>query len=84
MITMVLRESGSMAPRFNFAAWIATFACFALNMYFLPTSNWHHKEFCLNPFNKAEFESLQDSRHSGPQHCGVPERKASGRARRLS
>ncbi len=59
MITMVLRESGSMAPRFNFAAWIATFACFALNMYFLPTSNWHHKEFCLNPFNRAEFENYK-------------------------
>ncbi|HEY3342829.1 MAG TPA: glycosyltransferase family 39 protein, partial [Anaerolineae bacterium] len=57
LIVTVLRDSKDIAQRFYSTVWVAALACFVLNIYFLPTSNWHHKEFFLNAFNKVELEA---------------------------
>lgn len=47
----------SVAARFRYAAWSACAACLAMNLWFLPSSSWYHKTFCLNPFDRHAAES---------------------------
>jgi len=34
----------------------AAMICLAMNLWFLPSSSWHHKTFCLNPFERGAAE----------------------------
>ena len=44
------------APWFRRLAWGTSLGCVALNLWFLPSSSWHHKTFCLNPFERNAAE----------------------------
>ncbi|HEY2012344.1 MAG TPA: hypothetical protein VGH38_02535, partial [Bryobacteraceae bacterium] len=41
---------------FGRIAWGPALACFGLNLWFLPSSSFYHKTFCLNPFDRTAVE----------------------------
>jgi len=49
-IALILRGQGAVARR---AVWCAALASMAVNLWFLPSSSWYHKTFCLNPFDRS-------------------------------
>jgi hypothetical protein len=48
----------------------------AVNVYFIPSSNWHHKDFALNPLNGQERERYRSE--AGPSRALVEVINASG------
>jgi hypothetical protein len=41
---------------FRRIVWAAALACFVMNLWFLPSSSFYHKEFCLNPLERNAAE----------------------------
>jgi hypothetical protein len=44
------------SPRLRWALWSACALCLAGNLWFLPSSSWYDKTFCLNPFDSHAAE----------------------------
>ena len=53
-IALMLARLPALDRRFNRAVWVAALAALLVNIYFLPASNWYHKDFCLNPLRWRE------------------------------
>ena len=56
-------------PRLGRALWTLCAICVVLNLWFLPSSSWYHKQFCMNPFDRGEAERYLAT--SAPERLAV-------------